>query len=76
ELAFTERYDPYFRVDFKFGFQFNSKGKKFSQSFFVDLQNVTNRENVFQQRYNSVTGQVNTVYQAGFFPDIQYRVQF
>ncbi|MEL6143476.1 MAG: hypothetical protein AAFU67_17890 [Bacteroidota bacterium] len=74
--AFSERYDPYFRIDFKFGFQFNSPTKKFSQSIFIDLQNLTNRENVFQERYNRVTQRVNTLNQAGFFPDIQYRVQF
>ena len=75
-LAFTERYDDYFRTDLKFGVQFNSAGKKFSQSFFIDFQNLTDNENVFQRRYNPVTGDVNTVLQSGFFPDFQYRVQF
>ena len=75
-LAFSEQYDPYFRVDLKFGIQLNSPNKKFSQSFFIDLQNLTNRENVFQQRYNPVTQDVNTIFQSGFFPDIQYRIQF
>lgn len=74
--AFTERYDGYFRIDLKFGVQLNSATKKFSQSWFIDFQNLTNRENVFQQRYNPVTGMVNTIYQSGFFPDFQYRVQF
>ena len=75
-LAFTERYDEYFRLDLKFGVQLNSATKKFSQSFFIDFQNLTNRENIFQERFNPVTGMVNTVYQSGFFPDFQYRVQF
>ena len=75
-LAFTERYADYFRADLKFGLQFNSPNKKFSQSFFVDLQNLTNNDNVFQRRFNPVTDEVNTVLQSGFFPDIQYRVQF
>ncbi|WP_020569210.1 TonB-dependent receptor [Neolewinella persica] len=75
-LAFSERYADYFRMDLKFGFQLNSPTKKLSQSFFIDFQNLTNRENVFQERFNPVTGQVNTVYQSGFFPDFQYRVQF
>ncbi len=76
ELAFRERYPNYFRWDLKFGIQLNGKNKKFSQGFFLDLQNLTNRNNVFQERYNPVTGNVNTVYQSGFFPDFQYRVQF
>ncbi|MEL7160712.1 MAG: TonB-dependent receptor, partial [Bacteroidota bacterium] len=74
--AFTERYADYFRMDLKFGVQLNSPGKKFSQSFFIDFQNLTNNENVFQRRFNPVTGEVNTTLQSGFFPDFQYRIQF
>lgn len=76
QLAYSERYASYFRWDLKLGVQFNARNKKFSQGFFIDLQNLTNRENVFQRRYNPVTERVNTVYQSGFFPDFQYRVQF
>lgn len=76
DLAFSERYDPYFRFDVKVGFLKNSKTRKFSQQFFLDFQNVTNRENIFQKRYNDLTNEVNNVYQSGFFPDILYRVQF
>lgn len=76
DLAFSERNDPYFRFDVKFGFQLNSKKRRFSQQFFVDFQNVTNNDNIFQRRYNEVTNEVNEVYQAGFFPDLLYRVQF
>lgn len=75
-VAFSERYDGYFRTDLKFGVQLNSATKKFSQSFFIDFQNLTNNENIFQERYNPVTDAVNVVYQSGFFPDFQYRVQF
>ncbi len=76
DLAFSERFDPYFRLDVKFGFRLNSKTKKFSQQFFLDFQNITDNENIFQRRYNEVTNEVNNVYQSGFFPDILYRVQF
>ncbi|MEM1220502.1 MAG: TonB-dependent receptor [Bacteroidota bacterium] len=76
DLAFTERIDPYFRWDVKFGYQLNSSKRKLSQTFFIDLQNVTGRENVFQRRYNPNTNEVNNVLQAGFFPDILYRIQF
>ena len=76
DIAFSERYSPYVRLDLKFGFQLNSKKKKLSQQFYLDLQNITNHENVFIQRYNASTGKVNTINQIGFFPDILYRVQF
>lgn len=76
ELAFSERFDPYLRLDVKFGFRLNSKTKKLSQQFFLDLQNITNNENIFSRRYNALTNEVNNVFQSGFFPDILYRVQF
>ena len=76
DLAYSEKYSNYFRLDAKIGFQLNSKNKKFSQQFFIDFQNLTDNKNVFVNRYNEVTNEVNTVYQSGFFPDILYRVQF
>ena len=76
DLAFSERYSDYFRWDVKFGFRLNGKKSKVSHQFFVDLQNVTNRENIFVKRYNPVTDEINDVNQIGFFPDVMYRVQF
>jgi len=76
ELAFSERYDPYFRLDLKLGMQFNSKKKKISHRFFIDLQNVLDTDNVFVNRYNRQTNEVNTVNQTGFFPDFLYRLEF
>jgi len=74
--AFQEQYDPYFRWDVKVGFKFNSKKKKFAQSVFLDIQNVTNRKNIFIKSYNRQTNSVNDVYQIGFFPNFIYRVEF
>ncbi len=74
--AFSERYGEYFRWDVKFGVRMNSRKRSVSHQFFVDLQNVTNRENEFVYRYNEVTDEVNMVSQIGFFPDVMYRVQF
>lgn len=76
ELAYSERFDPYFRFDVKFGFKMNSKKRKVSHQFFMDIQNVTNRDNIFARRYNRQTNQVNNAYQLGFFPDFMYRIQF
>ena len=76
DLAFSERFDDYFRWDLKFGIRLNSKEKKRSHQFYVDLQNVTNNENVFVRRYNRLTNQVDQVDQIGFFPDFGYKFQF
>jgi len=73
--AYSEQFDPYFRLDLKLGFRMNS-GRGFSQLFAIDFQNLTNRENPFTRRYNRQTNEVNTVLQSGFFPDILWRTQF
>lgn len=72
----TERLDAYLRLDTKFGLRMNSKKRKLSQTFYVDLQNITNRENIFLRRYNPVYRTVGKVNQIGFFPDLLYRVEF
>ncbi len=72
----SEQLDNYLRLDTKFGFRINSKKRKLSQTFYLDLQNVTNRKNIFLQRYNPLYGTVGRVNQIGFFPDILYRIQF
>ena len=68
--------DSYLRIDTKFGFRLNSKKRKLSQTFYLDLQNVSNRQNIFLRRYNAQKGTVGNVYQICFFPDVLYRIQF
>ncbi|MFN4079327.1 MAG: TonB-dependent receptor [Saprospiraceae bacterium] len=76
EQAFSLRMDRYFRWDVKFGFRLNSAKRKFSQTFFLDLQNLTNNANIFAMRYNTVRGEVGRINQIGFFPDMLYRIEF
>ena len=72
----TERLPNYFRIDTRFSIRLNSRKRKVSQTLYVDLQNVTNRKNIFVKRYNTITHKVGNVYQTGFFPDLLYRLQF
>ena len=74
DRAFSQRHPNYFRLDVKIGIKTYSF-KKLSQQFFLDFQNITNRENVFSRRYNRATQKVTTVHQIGFFPDILYRLR-
>ncbi|MEM0542902.1 TonB-dependent receptor [Flavobacterium sp. j3] len=74
--AYSEQYDAYLRLDLKFAFKFNSKKKKSSHQFYIDLQNLTGNENVFSKDYNRLTQQVNQINQIGFQPDFGYRFQF
>ncbi|MEI7661918.1 MAG: carboxypeptidase-like regulatory domain-containing protein [Bacteroidota bacterium] len=76
EYAYTGTYPDYFRLDFKVGFTLNSRTKKLSQSVSLDLQNLTNHNNVFSQSYDDRSRSVNTTYQLGFFPNFIYKIQF
>jgi hypothetical protein len=67
-LAFTEKLPNYSRLDFKIGVRMNAK--KYSQTFFLDFQNLTNNQNVFTRGYSRTANAINTTYQIGFFPDI------
>ena len=74
--AYSTTYDNYFRLDIKVGYTFNSSKKKLSQSLSLDLQNVTNHQNVFSQSYDSRMQNIKTTYQLGLFPNFTYKLQF
>ena len=73
---FSSRLSDYFRLDTKFGYRTNSKRHKLSQTVYLDLQNVTNRKNIFLLQYDQAKGNTVPVYQIRFFPDILYRIEF
>lgn len=76
DQAFSQQYDDYFRWDVKVGIKLNSRNNKTAHSFYLDIQNVTDNENVFVQRYNRLTNNVDQVNQIGLFPDFGYRFEF
>ncbi len=55
---------------------FNSNRKKLAQSISLDIQNVTNHENVFSESYDAETITIKTTYKLGIFPNFMYRIQF
>lgn len=76
DYAYSLRYPDFMRLDVKIGYRHNSKKYKISQYWAFDINNVTNRKNVFMERYNSVSKGISTAYQIGFFPNFVYRIQF
>lgn len=66
DKAFSEKQDPYFRADLKLVYR--KEYKKSTLEIALDLQNVTNRKNIFSQTYNPRTNSVATQYQQSFFP--------
>lgn len=72
--AYTERQSAYFRADLKIGYKMELGGS--TMEFSLDLQNVTNHKNIFQQAYNRRTNSITTEYQQGFFPVPTFRYTF
>jgi hypothetical protein len=73
-LAYQNKYNDYFRTDFRIGFKIN--GKKTSQEWALDLQNLTGFQSLFMEGWDAAEQKIYTVYQQGFFPMMLYRIQF
>ncbi len=71
---YTLQHKDYFRLDTRIAFK--QEGKKFTQEWALDIQNITNQKNVFTQAIDVKTGDINTNYQLGLFPVFQYRILF
>jgi hypothetical protein len=74
DQAFSEQFNDYFRLDLRLAYRMDFKHA--SQEFAVDIQNLTNHQNSLYMKYNSFTGEEQTVYQIGIIPMMQYRVVF
>lgn len=72
--VFALRYDDYIRGDFRVAFKMI--GEKVTQEWAVDIQNITNRRNIFYTEYSAASERINTVYQTGLLPIGQYRIYF
>ncbi len=74
ENAFEKRLDDYFRLNTRVTYRLN--GNHINQEWALELQNLTNHQNVFTQSWNSKTNQIDTSYQMGFMPMMTYRIYF
>ncbi len=72
--AYSLRNQPYWRWDFKISYARN--GKKTTQKWFVDFQNITNHKNIYIRTLNPKTGTISEINQIGFFPNFNYMVTF
>lgn len=72
--AFTLRNPAYFRTDIRVSMKWNRRATTSTLS--LDIQNVTNRQNVFSKYYDNVKKEIRTAYQAGFIPVLAYRIEF
>jgi hypothetical protein len=72
--AYSERFENYFRTDFKIGYRVDMK--KVSQEWLIDVQNLFNKKNIYDVYYNPQTGNLDTQYQLGLLIIPQWRILF
>jgi hypothetical protein len=72
--AYENKYDDYFRTDLRIGIK--ADGKRASQEWAIDLQNITGFQSVFMEGYDAAEQEIYTVYQQGFIPMFLYRINF
>jgi hypothetical protein len=64
----------YFRTDIRFSVKWNKK--HLTSTLSLDIQNLTNRLNVYNQSYDETKNQIVTNYQLGILPILNYKVEF
>ena len=74
ELAYEKQFSNYLKADVKIGYR--RDGKNVSQVWEFYVENVTNHKNPLNRVFNESTGEVETVYQLGFFPLFNYKIYF
>jgi hypothetical protein len=72
--AYSLQNKAYLRWDVKFSYSKN--GKKATQKWYIDLQNFTNRKNIYIRTLNPKNGTAGEINQIGFFPNINYQITF
>ena len=72
--SYSKQHKDYFRIDLKIGFRM-SLGKTVHE-YALEIQNLTNHQNVFQQVWDPINQKMKIDYQQGFFPMFMYRVYF
>ena len=71
---FTEQAKAYLRFDMSVAYKRNYQHSTHTLS--LEVQNVTNRQNVYGRFYDRTKGTIHTEYQLGILPNISYRIEF
>jgi Carboxypeptidase regulatory-like domain/TonB-dependent Receptor Plug Domain len=74
KLAFIEQNPAYYRSDLRVSMKWNRKN--FTSTLSLDLQNATNRKNVFNNYYDPLKEKIITIYQTGLIPILNYKIEF
>ncbi|MEO8405038.1 MAG: TonB-dependent receptor [Chitinophagaceae bacterium] len=72
--AYSLHNNAYWRWDLKLSYTRN--GKRSTQKWYIDFQNITNRKNIYVRTLVPKTGRISEIDQIGFFPNINYQITF
>ncbi len=74
DQAYTQKNKDYYRIDVRFSLKRNYK--KLTSTVALDIQNVTNRQNIGGTYFDIGKGVVKTWYQTPLIPVLSYRLEF
>jgi hypothetical protein len=72
--AYSLQNPAYFRTDIRASLKWNRK--HFTSTLSLDIQNVSNRENVYSMFYDVKTERYVYTYQTGIIPVLNYKIEF
>jgi hypothetical protein len=74
DQAFETKAPDYFRIDFGASYRRNKPNWSWIVS--LNLQNATNRSNIWDQYYNTESGKLENINLVGLLPVLNYKVEF
>ncbi|HEY6505523.1 MAG TPA: TonB-dependent receptor [Chitinophagaceae bacterium] len=72
--AYSLQNPAYFRADLRVSMKWNRKSHTSTLS--LDIQNLTNRLNIFSQYYDDEKDMITNTYQTGLIPILNYKIEF
>lgn len=74
EEAFSLQNPAYFRTDLRLSIKWNRR--RVTSTLSLDIQNITNRKNFYNQWFDEQKGSIVTNYQMGLIPVLNYKIEF
>ena len=74
DQAFSIKYPAYFRIDIRLSMKKNRPHS--TQTLALDIQNLTNRKNVYGDFYTEETNSIKRYYQTSLIPILSYKIEF
>lgn len=72
--ALEDQNPAYFRTDLRVSLKWNRP--KSTSTLALDVQNVTNRKNIYGSYFEPMKGEIETAYQSPMIPLLSYRIEF